>query len=154
MPTREDEQPFSAASTRVERRVERNHVLLRDDRGQARVECPARAVVLVRIRGLFSKALAQAVTAEIEHVLARVRPIDLFIDGRTGVPHVDPEMRPYMGAWTQRWRSALRSQHILPGSKLGIMMLTVANLLTGGSMQIYTSQAPFDAALRLAIRGS
>jgi hypothetical protein len=153
-----NEQPTGGAApaaARVERRVERDDVLLRDDRGQTRVEYPAPAVVVVRHHGVFTEALARATTAEIEKVIALARGIDLFFDGRDGeTKAVDPKMRPYMDAWTKRPRGALRSLHLLPNSKLGMMMLTVANLLTGGFMQIHTSVATFDAALVRAVRGS
>jgi hypothetical protein len=147
----------ATAITHVERRVERDHVLLSEGRGQVRVECPAAAVVLVRvISGPFTEPLARAYTTEVEGVIASVGAIDLFVDAQSSVDVVDPKARPYMMGWTNRWRGSLRSVHMFaPGSnKVVSMVLTVANLLTGGSMQLHTSRAAFDAALRHAVRGS
>ena len=60
-------------------------------------------------------------------------------------------MRLYMTTWEKKWRESLRSQHILPGSKVGTMALTVANMLVGGRLQVYADRVPFNVALRAAV---
>jgi hypothetical protein len=96
-----------------------------------------------------------AVTAEMERLIESVQTIDIFVEVMDAATVPDPGVRSHMQAWSQRWRAAIRSHHIyIAGSKLYTMVITVANLVSGGSLTVHASRAAFEAALRVAVRGS
>jgi hypothetical protein len=155
MPTDEKGKERVFVSPRIERHVATDHVLLRAERGQARVEFPAPSVVVIRWEGHLSEGLARAATAEVEPVIERAGIIDLFTDANTTLHDpAQPNMRPYMDAWMKRWGSSFRSVHVFVGSKVVSMALTVSNMLVGGFFQIYSQRAAFEAALRAAVRAA
>jgi hypothetical protein len=139
----------------VQRRVDGDGVVLRDGAGEIRVEFPAPAVVVMRVRGYGTEAQFRAATAEADAVIARVQIIDIFADLQEQ-PRFDSAVRTHMQAWQKRQRSALRSSQVLlpPGNKLLAMALSVANMAVGGFVKIHTKRATFDSALRAAIGSS
>jgi hypothetical protein len=154
MRTVEDRQGLTVTTlSSVERHVEGPVVLLSDPRGQARVKFLAPAVVHVQWIGRTSEAIARAATAEIDRIIVHVRPIDLFFEP---VGQTTPElgMRAHLDEWSNRWYSAICSQHVLllAPSKVTSMAVTVSNMLLGGRLQIHSHRASFEAALRAATR--
>jgi hypothetical protein len=154
MPPDEDLLSSPAAHAGVERRVDGGAVLFSDGRGQVRVECPAPAVVVLRVSGVTTEGVIRAGTAVADAVLLRDHAADCFFDLQDAVTQ-EPGVRSHMQAWDARWGGAIRSIHVLlpSRSKVVAMAVTVASMLLGRRMQTYTQRAAFDAALRAATHG-
>ena len=124
---------------------------LSSERGSFTFTRPRPGVFLVRITGYdqgeFGDAPFDAMQAEIN----RFKRIELFVDTRE-VFGAATAVREAWTEWLKLHASELVRAHLVSGSKLVFMALTVAKELsrTGDLIRVYSDPAAFDDALARA----
>lgn len=110
---------------------------------------PAPDVVLQRVTGKADIAIARAIVRELELVLARSGALAIFDDFAEMTGYTS-EGRVALTEWSKQNWSRLRSTHVLVGSKLVAMGVTVASIALPG-LRSYDDRARFEAALNAEV---
>jgi hypothetical protein len=120
-------------------------------KGSCECTIPQPSIVLFKVKGHLEKPVGRQIVEVMDKMVAAQRHFDAFCDF-SEMTGYDSEVRTM---WTQ-WVASYRTRstiHILVGSKIVSMGVSVANLALGGVLVGYTSHAMFDAALRSAKMG-
>jgi hypothetical protein len=99
------------------------------------------------------KAFVAPIVEGFERCLAHGPFVNMFVDTERMATY-DSELRTEVTAALLRQRRRIGSLHIVVGSKLVAMGVSVANLALGGMMTIYRTPTPFLAALQSATLGA
>ena len=124
------------------------HELTHDD-ATYQLWMPAPGVVLQRVTGKAGIAIAREIGRQLERILERHDAVVLFDDFAEMTGYTS-EGRIELTEWSKRNWSRLRSTHILVGSKLVAMGVSVASIALPG-LRSYDDRARFEAMLRAEI---
>lgn len=97
------------------------------------------------VHGLFCRAQAQLLVDEVDALLSTASPVHVFLDW-SGMASYESESRIMLTKWAWERRARV-SFHILVGSRMVAMGVTVANLALGGLLHDYTRREDLEAAL-------
>jgi len=119
---------------------------LTDERGSLQITAPYPGVLLVRFVGHARAPMANAIIVALDAAVAAHGYVIIFDDwyGATGY---DSAVRLKLTDWTRRNAVELRATHVLVGSRLIAMGLSVASLALGKHFETYSDRAQFEAAL-------
>ncbi len=122
------------------------HTRLADERSSLEITAPGAGVLLVRFSGHARSPVADAIIVALDAAIAAHGSVIVFDDwhGATGY---DSAVRLKLTDWTRRNAAQLRGTHVLVGSRLIAMGLSVASLALGKHFHTYSSRAVFEAAL-------
>jgi len=117
-----------------------------DERGSLEITAPHPGVLLVRFDGHARAPVADAIIVALDAAVAAHGYVIVFDDwyGATGY---DSAVRLKLTDWTRRNAAELRATHVLVGSRLIAMGLSVASLALGKHFHTYSNRAVFEAAL-------
>lgn len=115
-------------------------------KGEVLVTTPKSDIVYYKVTGHLDKPIGDYMLRVIERIAAANRRVNIFCDWAEMTGY-DSEVRASLTQWvaTNRTRATM---HLLVGSKLVAMGVSVANLALGGVLVGYTNRGSFDAALR------
>ena len=120
-------------------------------KGECEISTPKPNIVLFKVRGHLDKLMGRRFL-DVVDVVAKAHPhFQAFVEW-SEMNGYDSEVRAMFTQWVASNRTRT-TVHILVGSKIVSMGVSVANLALGGSLIGYTSHAMFDAALRSAKMG-
>jgi hypothetical protein len=119
---------------------------LADERGSLEITSPSPGVLLVRFVGHARSPIADAIILALDAAVAAHGSVTVFDDwyGATGY---DSAVRLKLTDWTRRNAAALRGTHVLVGSRLIAMGLSVASLALGKDFHTYSNRVVFEAVL-------
>ena len=120
-------------------------------RGEISLSSPKDGVVVFKVSGHFDKPMGTRIVDTMEQVVSAHRRFHAFCDWAEIVSY-DSEVRAMLTQWVAQHRTH-GTYHMLVGSKIISMGVSVANLALGGVLVGYTNRASFDAALRAAKLG-
>ncbi len=115
-------------------------------KGESLLTSPKPDMVVLKITGHLDKNMGRRALDLVEKAAASHRVFYLFCDWAE-MNGYDSEIRNMYTQWIASNRSRLKV-HILVGSKIVSMGVSVANLALGGSLVGYTNRTAFEAALR------
>ena len=115
-------------------------------KGESLLTAPKADMVLFKVVGHLDKTMGRRTLDLVEKAAIPHRIFYLFCDWAE-MNGYDSEIRNMYTQWIASNRSRLKV-HILVGSKLVSMGVSVANLALGGSLIGYTNRTAFEAALR------
>lgn len=115
-------------------------------RGEVQTELPKPDVVILRITGHLDRPMSNHVIDILNRVAAGIKRLNVFCDWAEMTGY-ESDVRSTFTQWVASNRSRV-TFHLLVGSKLVSMGVSVANLALGGILVGYTNRASFDAALR------
>lgn len=115
-------------------------------KGESLLTCPKPDIVLLKIKGHLDKVMGRRALDLVDKQAAPHRVFHLFCDW-VEMDGYDSEIRNMYTQWVATNRTRLKV-HILVGSKIVSMGVSVANLALGGSLIGYTNRTAFEAALR------
>lgn len=110
-------------------------------------------LMVFQITSHGDKAFVEPIVAGLTRCLRYGPSIQLFVDVELMTTY-DSELRTQVTAALSRERSRVASLHIVVGTKLVAMGVSVANLALGGLMTIHRDSGSFVAALQSAARGA
>ncbi|MCC6874071.1 MAG: hypothetical protein IT378_07160 [Sandaracinaceae bacterium] len=122
----------------------------RAPRGELWIWQPAPRVVVQKCVGHAPEAIARAMTQRLTSIIANASPIVIFDDWQ-GVTGYDSDGRLALTEWTRRQLSHIEAIHILVGSKLVAMGISVSNLVLGQPSHAYSDRLRFAEELARAI---
>lgn len=117
-------------------------------KGEMTISLPKPDIVVCKGVGHLDKIMGRKFLDVVEKVSATNRQFNAFCDWAE-MNGYDSEVRNMFTQWVAGNRTRV-AVHILVGSKLVSMGVSVANLALGGSLVGYTNRTSFDAALRSA----
>lgn len=104
---------------------------------------PARGVVCTVARGRFLQRHAMQLMSRVDPLIATgIRPV-IFHDWEA-LTGYDPESRERLVKWVMTMRTHIGGVHMLVGSRLIAMALSVANITMGGFIRGYTDRPAFE----------
>ena len=115
-------------------------------KGESVLTAPKPDMILFKVTGHLDKTMGKRSLDQVEKAAGPHRVFYLFCDWAE-MNGYDSEIRNMYTQWIASNRSRLKV-HILVGSKLVSMGVSVANLALGGSLVGYTNRTAFEAALR------
>jgi hypothetical protein len=117
---------------------------------EAFVWTPAPGVFCGRVVGNVARASIDAYIEAMELVGKEHAWLDVFHDWES-VKSYEPDVRARLTSWAnERYERMPGSAHVLFGSKLVAMGVTMANAVLRRKMEVYANRVPFDEALRRA----
>ncbi len=125
------------------------HELIHDD-ATYQLWMPAPGIVLQRVAGKAGVAIARDIGRQLERILERHESIVLFDDFAEMTGYTS-EGRIELTEWSKRNWSRIRATHILVGSKLVAMGVSVASIALPG-LRSYDDRARFEAMLGVEIQ--
>lgn len=115
-------------------------------RGEAVISLIKADVMLLKITGHLDGPMGMHVLDAATKAAAATKHYHIFCDWAEMTGY-DSDMRSAFTQWAASHRSKV-TFHLLVGSKLVAMGVSVANLALGGILVGYTNRTSFDAALR------
>ena len=122
----------------------------RTPKGRLAIWTPAPGFVISRITGLGDKAFTVPIIDAFDRALPDELPIRLFFDVET-IASYDSELRTQLTARFYEERARIGEFHVLVGSKLTAMGVSVANLALGGIVTSHTQRLQFVTAVDTAL---
>lgn len=119
-------------------------------RGVLEIRMPASDVVVRRLEGYASAHFVEPAVKHLEILIEAGMQPTVFDDFELGVGY-DSDVRVKLTAWHSRHVGELKETHVLVGTGLVAMGVSVANLATGGAFTSYTERAAFEWALADAL---
>jgi hypothetical protein len=120
-------------------------------RGESVITGPKPDILVWKMTGHLDKVTGERFLGVLNRVAPTVKHLYAFVDWAEMTGY-DSAVRAMFTQWVATNRSKM-TVHILVGSKIVSMGVSVANLALGGSLIGYTSHSMFDAALRSAKMG-
>jgi hypothetical protein len=135
----------------VQRTIEGSNIVLREGPNTVRVERPSSNVIVHRMQGHQSAALAAAISAESDAMIAQQGAAHSFYDGWEHTGH-DSAIRAHWQKWSTDRKAQLLSNQLLfrPKNAIANMAASVVNMFLGGTLTIHTTRESFESALRKA----
>lgn len=115
-------------------------------RGELLIHIPKADVFILKITGHLDDPMGAHVIDMLEKALSTTKRLHLFCDWAEMTGY-ESEVRAAFTSWAGANRNRV-TFHLLVGSKLVAMGVSVANLALGGILIGYASRAAFDATLR------
>lgn len=115
-------------------------------KGEGYFTFPKPDIILFRVVGHLDALLGRKFLDHVNRISATNRHIHAFCDWPEMTGY-DSDVRSMFTQWVAGNRSKV-TVHILAGSKLVSMGVSVANLALGGALIGYTNRTSFDASLR------
>ncbi len=134
----------------MDREVIPDGVRLHDKACSLALTRPRRSIELLRGEGHATAAFVDAILAQRDTIVAECGEISIF-DDLEGVVGYESTVRTRLTAWSREHREQIRDFHILTGSRLVAMGVTVANLALGGHIVVHLRRSDFDLALKRAM---
>jgi hypothetical protein len=125
----------------------------RSPKGRLGIWTPAPDLLILRMTDQGDKAFAGPIIHAFDEISKRSRQHRLFFDLETMTTY-DSELRTRLTARFYEDRLNIAAFHVLVGSKLTAMGVSVANLALGGIITSHSSRVPFVLALDAAIAAS
>lgn len=123
----------------------------RGPRGSVALWMPAPGVLVTRAEGHFHAEMAGAVVAAGNRVIEAHGTLLAFHDWQD-VKTYDSETRAKLTDWGYAIRKSVERVHVLVGSKLVKMGVSVASIVLVGMLVGYDEREAFEATLREAVR--
>lgn len=137
----------------------RFHALLRDPIesltapwGSIELFLLPRACVLQRATGRGTIEMAEAIERGLRKAMQRCGTVRVFDDWQR-VNGYDSRARVSLTQFTRKHKADISETHILVGSKLLAMGISVASLALGRTFQVYSNRARFEDVLEGAVYG-
>lgn len=118
----------------------------KSDKGESQVASLKPNLVVFKVIGHLDKAIGRRTMAAVEKAMGQQRPFHLFCDWAETTGY-DSEVRSMFTQFVATNRLRLKL-HVLVGSKIVSMGVSVANLALGGILIGYTNRTAFEAVLR------
>lgn len=115
-------------------------------RGEVVTALPKADVMVLKVIGHLDRPMGLHVLDIASRAAATVKRLHIFCDWAE-MSGYESDVRSAFTQWAATNRSKV-TFHLLVGSKLVAMGVSVANLALGGILVGYTNRASFDAALR------
>jgi len=115
-------------------------------RGEALTSLPKAEVMLLKITGHLDRPMGLHVLDIATKAAVGTKRLHIFCDWAEMTGY-ESDVRSAFTQWAATHRSKV-TFHLLVGSKLVAMGVSVANLALGGILVGYTNRTSFDAALR------
>lgn len=115
-------------------------------RGEVITALPKGDVMVLKVTGHFDRQMGLHVLDIASRAVATVKRLNIFCDWAEMTGY-ESDVRSAFTQWAATNRAKV-TFHLLVGSKLVAMGVSVANLALGGILVGYTNRASFDAALR------
>jgi hypothetical protein len=115
-------------------------------RGEAVVTVPKADVMVLKITGHLDRAMGLHIIECLNRTIVVPKKLHVFCDWAEMTGY-ESDVRSSFTQWVATHRSRV-TFHLLVGSKLVAMGVSVANLTLGGILVGYSNRASFDAALR------
>ena len=116
------------------------------DRGQLVVTSPAPRVISLAFTGHLEVPLARRITLSVDQLLNAGHRPHVFNDWEH-MSGYDSPARVLLTEWALRQRTHFASVHLLLGSRLVAMGVSVANLAIGGIINPYMDRAAWERTL-------
>ena len=126
-------------------------VRLTDTSGILTLTRPRRTIDLIRASGYATVLFADEIIAQRDAVVAECGEIQIF-DDLEGVKGYESGVRAKLTAWSREHRAQIKAFHILTGSRIVAMGVSVANLALGGQIVAHLKRTEFERALAHAVR--
>jgi hypothetical protein len=123
---------------------------LRDRSGVLTLTRPRPSIDLIHGEGHASVPFVDAIIAQRDAVVASCGSISIFDDLEL-VRGYDSGVRARLTAWSRANRAVIKEFHILTGSRIVAMGVTVANIALGGQIVVHLRRVDFERALKRAI---
>lgn len=107
--------------------------------------------MLLRITGHLDQPMGTFILDAVNRFAAANKRINIFCDWAETTGYAS-DVRSAFTQWVASNRSKV-TFHLLVGSKIVAMGVSVANLALGGILVVYTNRASFDAAFRACKMG-
>lgn len=122
-------------------------------KGEVQTSVQRADVLLIKVTGHLDRGMGDFVLARVNRIFDgnKGRITSYFCDWAETTGY-DSEVRTLFTQWVATHRNHVKF-HLLVGSKLVSMGVSVANLALGGALTGYTNRPAFDAALRSARMG-
>lgn len=118
-------------------------------RGELSIWQPAPGVVVQKASGHANLAAAQFMVARLNAFVSQGR-VTIYDDWQL-LTSYDGDARDLITAWSRDNRARIEKIHILVGSRLVAMAITVANLVTDGVSKTYTNRTEFALEFARAV---
>ncbi len=115
-------------------------------RGEAQIAAPKPDVVMLKVTGHLDRPMGLRIIDTLNKIVPATKRLHVFCDWAEMTGY-ESDVRSAFTQWVASHRAKV-TFHLLVGSKLVAMGVSVANLALGGILVGYTSRASFDAALR------
>jgi hypothetical protein len=115
-------------------------------RGEAVTALPKADVMVLKVTGHLDRPMGLHVLDFASRAALSTKKLHIFCDWAEMTGY-ESDVRSAFTQWAATHRSKV-TFHLLVGSKLVAMGVSVANLALGGILVGYTNRASFDAALR------
>ena len=115
-------------------------------KGESTVWAPKPDILVWKVTGHLDKVMGERFLVVLNRVTAATRYLYAFLDWAEMTGY-DSQVRSTYTQWMATNRNRIKA-HVLVGSKIVSMGVSVANLALGGSVVGYTNRAMFDAAQR------
>lgn len=115
-------------------------------RGEVQTILPKPDVVVLKITGHLDRPMGTHVIDILNRYTTGIKRLNVFCDW-SEMTGYESDVRSAFTQWVASNRARV-TFHLLVGSKLVSMGVSVANLALGGILVGYTNRAAFDAALR------
>ena len=122
----------------------------KSSKGQLSLWTPQPGLLVVKMTGQGDKAFATPIVRGFERALEDAAQVRLFFDAELMATY-DSELRTTLTAAFVEKRSHIDSIHVLVGSKLTAMGVSVANLALGGIITTHWRRPPFTSALNAVL---
>jgi hypothetical protein len=123
---------------------------LKSAKGQLFLWLPSPALLVAKLTGQGDKGFAAPIVRGLESSLARGGKIEMFFDAESMATY-DSELRTALTAAFLEKRGRISGLHVLVGSKLTAMGVSVANVALGGIVITHSERPPFARALDRAL---
>jgi hypothetical protein len=115
-------------------------------RGEVLTAHPKADVMVLKVTGHLDRPMGLHIIDGVSRATTTTRRLHIFCDWAE-MSGYDSDVRSAFTQWAATNRTKVMF-HLLVGSKLVAMGVSVANLALGGILVGYTNRASFDAALR------
>jgi hypothetical protein len=119
-------------------------------KGRLSLWIPVPTLLIVRMTGQGDKSFAEPIVRGFEESLQSGSQVEIFFDLELMATY-DSELRTALTAAFLRRRERISGLHVLVGSKLTAMGVSVANLALGGIITTHSQRPPFASALDAAL---
>jgi hypothetical protein len=133
-----------APQTKRDRTDRGTALVAKDERGEIRVDSWA-GIATTEVKGHLTGELAQRLSS-LSHTLSKTGGIAAFHDWE-GMSGYDPAVRSVLGKMLDEGRTRFGTTHILVGSSLAGMGVSIAATLLGQSVRCHTSRGSWKEAL-------
>lgn len=116
-----------------------------DARGTLTIALPYPGIVRMTVVGRASVEHGQHIVEKLEEAIRKSGTIRVFDDWEA-VTGYDSEVRLRLTDWTRLHHEQIPETHILVGSKIVSMGLSVAAMLLKKPLEVYTNRARFERA--------